>query len=63
MAFRDLREFISLLEQRGELVRIKASVNPELEIAEITDRVCKGAAEHDKALLFENVEGKRCRCL
>jgi 4-hydroxy-3-polyprenylbenzoate decarboxylase len=55
MAFRDLREFIRLLEQRGELIRIKMQVNPELEITEITDRVSKGEARQNKALLFENV--------
>ena len=44
MAFRDLREFIQLLEQRGELVRIKTQVDPELEITEITDRISKGPA-------------------
>jgi len=57
MAFRDLREFINLLEQRGELVRIRAQVSPELEITEIADRVSKGPTEQNKALLFENVAG------
>ena len=57
MAFRDLREFIQLLEQRGELVRIKTQVDPELEITEITDRISKGPAANNKALLFENVKG------
>jgi 4-hydroxy-3-polyprenylbenzoate decarboxylase len=57
MAFRDLREFIKHLEQRGELVRVKVQVNPELEITEITDRVSKGAASQNKALLFEHVAG------
>jgi 4-hydroxy-3-polyprenylbenzoate decarboxylase len=54
MAFKDLREFISLLETRGELVRIKTLVDPELEITEITDRVSKAFGP---ALLFENVKG------
>src|SRR5512143_237797 len=57
MAFRDLREFIQLLEQRGELVRITAQVDPELEITEITDRISKGPAANNKALLFESVKG------
>ena len=57
MAFRDLREFIQLLEQRGEFVRITAQVDPELEITEITDRISKGPAAQNKALLFENVKG------
>ena len=57
MAFRDLREFIAKLEEIGELQRITAPVSAELEIAEITDRVCKGPAGQNKALLFENVKG------
>ena len=56
MAFRDLREFIRELEKRGELIRIKAPVDPELEITEITDRISKGPAAQNKALLFENVK-------
>jgi 4-hydroxy-3-polyprenylbenzoate decarboxylase len=51
MAFKDLAAFISYLESKGELVRIKEYVNPELEIAEITDRVSK---VYGPALLFEN---------
>ncbi len=51
MAFKDLSAFISYLESKGELVRIKEYVNPELEIAEITDRVSK---VYGPALLFEN---------
>jgi len=54
MAYKDLHEFISLLETRGELVRIKTLVDPELEITEITDRVSKAFGP---ALLFENVKG------
>ena len=57
MAFRDLREFIQLLEQRGELIRITAQIDPELEITEIADRISKGPAANNKALLFENVTG------
>src|SRR6476646_9017009 len=49
----DLREWIALLEQEGELVRISAEVDPDLEITEITDRVVKSGGP---ALLFENLE-------
>ncbi|MSQ14526.1 MAG: menaquinone biosynthesis decarboxylase [Dehalococcoidia bacterium] len=56
MAYKDLREFLSFLEKRGQLKRIKAQVDPELEITEITDRVCK-ANTGNVALLFENVRG------
>jgi len=57
MAFKNLREFIKLLEQRGQLYRIKIPVSPLLEITEITDRVTKGPPDHNKALLFENLPG------
>ncbi len=54
MKYKDLRDFISFLESRGELKRIKAPVSCELEIAEVCDRVVKRGGP---ALLFENVEG------
>jgi 4-hydroxy-3-polyprenylbenzoate decarboxylase len=57
MSFKDLREFISHLENRGELIRIKTPVSRDLEITEIADRVMKGPPAKNKALLFENVEG------
>lgn len=57
MAFNDLREFVAALEDAGQLARIKAPVSTELEIAEITDRVSRGEAALNKALLFENVKG------
>src|SRR6266480_5156974 len=51
---RDLRAWIALLEREGELVRIAAEVDPDLEITEITDRTVKAGGP---ALLFENVKG------
>jgi 4-hydroxy-3-polyprenylbenzoate decarboxylase len=57
MPIKDLREFIQLLDERDELVRIKAPVSSHLEITEITDRVSKGPSDRNKALLFENVDG------
>src|ERR687887_104572 len=38
---RDLREWIARLEREGELVRVTAEVDPELEITEINDRAVK----------------------
>ncbi len=57
MSTQNLGEFISFLEKRGELVRIKIPVSPHLEITEVTDRLIKGAAANNKALLFENPSG------
>ena len=57
MAFADLREFIAQLDKQGQLRRVAAPVSRDLEIAEITDRVSKGPASGNVALLFENVQG------
>jgi 4-hydroxy-3-polyprenylbenzoate decarboxylase len=51
MTYSGLNDFISDLEDNGELQRIKTFVDPVLEISEITDRVTKAGG---KALLFEN---------
>src|SRR5919197_5290915 len=50
----DLLEWIARLEREGELVRVAAEVDPELEITEITDRTVKAGGP---ALLFESVKG------
>ncbi len=50
----DLRAFLQLLEERGELVRVKDPVSTFLEAAALADRAVK---EQGPALLFENVVG------
>ena len=57
MAFRDLSEFVALLEKRDRLRRIAVPVSRDLEITEIVDRVSKSPADRNVALLFERVEG------
>ncbi len=61
MAFRDLREWIKLLDKSGELKRISVEVDPVLEMAEIADRVAKMGRGTPQAggpaLLFEKVKG------
>ena len=54
MAFKDLREFINLLEKKGELIRVTAEVDPVLEITEVADRTLRS---NGPALLFENPKG------
>ncbi len=54
MKYRDLREFIAMLEQRGELKRITVEVDPRFEMTEICDRVLKAQGP---ALLFEKPRG------
>ncbi|WP_226643505.1 4-hydroxy-3-polyprenylbenzoate decarboxylase [Microbulbifer variabilis] len=54
MKYRDLRDFIQLLEKRGQLKRIKFPVDPKLEMTEISDRVLRAGGP---ALLFESPIG------
>ncbi|WP_444926445.1 4-hydroxy-3-polyprenylbenzoate decarboxylase [Microbulbifer sp. TRSA002] len=54
MKYKDLRDFIKLLEKRGLLKRIKHPVDPILEMTEISDRVLRAEGP---ALLFENPVG------
>lgn len=54
MKYKDLREFISLLEKKGELKPISQSIDPYLEMTEISDRTLRAAGP---ALLFENPKG------
>jgi len=54
MASRDLRSFIARLQAAGQLVRVRAEVSADLEIAEIASRL---AASGGPAALFENVAG------
>jgi 4-hydroxy-3-polyprenylbenzoate decarboxylase len=54
MKYKDLRDFISQLEKQGELKRIVAEVDPNLEMTEICDRVLKAGGP---AILFENPKG------
>lgn len=56
MAYKDLRDFIEVLGTKGLLHRVKVEVDPVLEIAEITDRMCK-SPHGGKALFFEKVKG------
>jgi len=54
MAYKDLREFISALEQNHELKRISIEVDPILEVTEFADRAVKRGGP---ALLFEKLKG------
>ncbi|NVN90429.1 MAG: UbiD family decarboxylase [Desulfuromonadales bacterium] len=52
----DLQQLIALLDAHNELTRIPVPTDPLLEIAAITDRVCKSFGG-GKALLFESPAG------
>ncbi len=52
--FTGLKDFVTTLEHQGELVRVTAPVDPNLEISELVQRVVR---QDGPALLFENVQG------
>ena len=54
MAYSDLRDFMALLEQLGELKRVTVSVSPHLEMTALCDRSLRAGGP---ALLFENPTG------
>ncbi len=54
MKYKDLRDFIRLLEKKGQLKRISQPVDPFLEMTEICDRTLRAGGP---ALLFENPRG------
>jgi 4-hydroxy-3-polyprenylbenzoate decarboxylase len=56
MKFQTLGDFARCLESLGELHRVKAEVDPELEVTEIAVRAL---LEKRPALLFENVKGAK----
>jgi 4-hydroxy-3-polyprenylbenzoate decarboxylase len=51
VAFADLQELLTALERDGDLARVKAPVDPHLEVTGIVQRVLR---EHGPALLFEH---------
>ena len=63
MGYRDLREFVAKLEKEGELKRIRAEVDPVLEITEVAQRVARAESRAKgsvgPALLFEQPKGSK----
>src|SRR5262245_12702753 len=56
MAYRDLRDFLDQLDADGELLRVRAPVDPYLEMTALCDRALR---ERGPALLFEQPTGER----
>ncbi|MBI5560351.1 MAG: UbiD family decarboxylase, partial [Deltaproteobacteria bacterium] len=54
MPFRDMREFLDVLDGKGLLKRVRARVTTELEVAEILDRLVRNGGP---AVVFEDVKG------
>ena len=54
MAYKDLQDFMNHLKEKKLLDEIEVEVDRDLEITEITDRVCK---KYGHALFFKKVKG------
>jgi 4-hydroxy-3-polyprenylbenzoate decarboxylase len=54
MSYHDLRDFITQLEQSGDLRRVPQAVSPYLEMTALCDRVLRASGP---AILFEHVSG------
>lgn len=54
MKYKDLRDFIKQLEEKGQLKRVTMEVDPDLEMTEIADRTLRAGGP---AILFENPKG------
>jgi len=63
VGYADLREFVKVLEKHGELKRVRAEVDPVLEITEVVQRVQVRPGPQGNpggaALLFEKPKGSR----
>ena len=60
MSYRSLQDVVNDLERTNQLVRIKSQVDPNLEMAEIHDRIFQAGGP---AILFDNVKGSPFRAL
>lgn len=54
MANKDLHDFVALLAQRGELVRVEKEISSEYEISALSKKVMD---QNGPALLFERIKG------
>ena len=54
MQYRDLRDFLTLLEKKGQLLRVSQPVDPKLEMTALCDKSLQNGGP---ALLFENPIG------
>jgi UbiD family decarboxylase len=58
MAYRDLREYLAALDQRGKLHRVKKEVDPGWEVAAVLRRVFQRIPPARRpAMMFERIQG------
>ncbi len=60
MAYKNLQQCISDLDNKGELKRIREEINPDLDMASLhLDEFAKGG----KAILYENIKGSKFKAV
>ncbi|MBI4456029.1 MAG: UbiD family decarboxylase [Acidobacteria bacterium] len=58
MAYRDLREYLKVLDERGKLHHVKKEVDPEWEVAAVMRRVFQRIPPDQRpAVMFERIKG------
>jgi UbiD family decarboxylase len=58
MAYKDLREYLAVLEEKGKLKRVKKEVDKDWEIAAVCRQLFKKIPPQKRpALMFENIKG------
>ena len=58
MAYRDLRTYLAVLEEKGKLKRVKKEVDKDWEVAAVCRQLFyKLPPERRPGLLFENIKG------
>src|ERR671918_740762 len=58
MAYADLREYLTMLEKKGKLKRVKKEVDKDWELAAVCRQLFKKVpSEKRPAVIFENVKG------
>lgn len=56
MPYGDLRGFLTLLEEKGLLIRVRTEVDPTWEINGVTNKLLR---KRGPAVIFENVKGHK----
>jgi len=54
--YKDIREFVKILEEHGKLVRVKREINKDTELSALVRWQFRGLPEEErKAFFFENL--------
>lgn len=57
MTFQNLRDFLAVLEENGQLIRVKTPISPEPDVASAARAALRFGANRAPAVLLENIKG------